>query len=56
MSDTSLNRLRQMQQEIERAAASASTRAELINLRALWGSLQQVIDTETRSAVDSSEA
>lgn len=56
MSDTSLNRLREMQQQIERSAASATTRAELINLRALWGSVQQVLDAETASGVESSEA
>lgn len=56
MSDTSVNRLRELQGEIERAATSASTRAELMNLRSLWGSLQQVIDSETRTGVDSSEA
>lgn len=53
MSDTSLGRLREMQQQIERAAETASTRAELINLRALWGSLQQVLDSEATAGVDS---
>lgn len=47
MSSESVNRLREMQHEIEVAARTASTRAELVNLRALWGSLQQVIDNET---------
>lgn len=53
MSDTSLDRLREMQKQIERSAETASTRAELINLRALWGSLQTVLDSETVTEVDS---
>lgn len=47
MSTESVNRLRELQGQIERAASTASTRQELMNLRALWGSLQQVIDNET---------
>lgn len=54
MSDTSLNRLREIQTQIERAAQTASTRAELINLRALWGSVQTVLDIESNRAVESS--
>ena len=52
MTQSSLDRLRQMQTEIERAAANATTRAELMNLRSLWGNLAQVIKSEE----DSSEA
>lgn len=47
MSSDSVNRLREMQARIETAAGYASTRAELVNLRALWGDLQTVIDIET---------
>lgn len=46
MSDSSLDKLREMQAQIERSAASASTRAELMNLRSLWGNLAQVIKSE----------
>ena len=53
MSESSLERLRSMQTEIERAAATASTRAELMNLRSLWGSVQQVLDNEANRPVES---
>ena len=51
MSDSSLDKLREMQAQIERSAASASTRAELMNLRSLWGSVQQVLDNEANRPV-----
>lgn len=47
MTSENVNRLREMQASIVRAATTASTRAELVNLRALWGDLQSVIDSET---------
>ncbi|URP22086.1 hypothetical protein SEA_BIG4_328 [Microbacterium phage Big4] len=53
MSDSSLDKLREMQAQIERSAASASSRAELMNLRALWGSVQQVLDNEANRPVQS---
>ena len=53
MSESSLERLRSMQTEIERAAATASTRAELMNLRSLWGSVQQVLNNEANRPVES---
>lgn len=53
MSDSSLDKLREMQAQIERSAASASTRAELMNLRSLWGSVQQVLDNEANRPVES---
>ena len=53
MSDSSLDKLREMQAQIERSAASASTRAELMNLRSLWGSVQQVLDSEANRPVES---
>lgn len=53
MTQSSLDRLREMQKQIERSAQTASTRAELINLRALWGSLQQVLDNEANRTVES---
>lgn len=56
MTSENLDRLRQMQQQIERAAETASTRAELINLRSLWGNLQVVLDNETARTVNSDEA
>jgi hypothetical protein len=55
MSSENLNRLREMQHSIERAAATASTRAELVNLRALWGDLQRVLDSETARTVESTD-
>ena len=53
MGDSSLDKLREMQAQIERSAASASTRAELMNLRSLWGSVQQVLDNEANRPVES---
>lgn len=47
MTSENLDRLREMQTQIERAASTASTRQDLMNYRALWGSLQQVLDSET---------
>ena len=49
MTSENIDRLRAMQQQIETAASTATTRAELMNLRALWGSLQTVIDSETEN-------
>lgn len=56
MTSENLDRLRQMQQQIERSAATATTRAELMNLRALWGNLQVVLDSEANRAVVSDDA
>lgn len=47
MSSENLDRLREIQRRIETAASTASTRAELVNLRALWGDVQIVLDSET---------
>ncbi|UDL16286.1 hypothetical protein SEA_ZOOMAN_315 [Microbacterium phage Zooman] len=55
MTSENLDRLRQMQSEIERAASTASTRAELMNLRSLWGTVQQVLDSEANRPVESTD-
>lgn len=49
MSRESIERLREMQEQIERAAQGAVTRQDLINYRALWGQLQAVIDKESET-------
>lgn len=43
MSDVTANRLREIQRRIEVAAAAATTRAELVNLRALWGDIEETL-------------
>jgi hypothetical protein len=47
MSHESIERLREMQLQIERAASTVSTRQDLINYRSLWGQLQELIDKES---------
>lgn len=49
MSDDSLNRLREMQRQIEFDAAGALSRSELQRLRQYWGDLQTVLDNEPAS-------
>lgn len=46
MSDDSLNRLREMQRQIEFDAQGTLSRAELQRLRQYWGDLQAVLDDE----------
>lgn len=52
MSEQTEARLREIQKRIETAAASASTRAELVNLRALWGDIERTIDADRSDTVD----
>lgn len=52
MTSENIDRLREMQRSIEKAAASATTRAELVNLRALWGDLESVIKSEVDNGTD----
>lgn len=49
MSEQATARLREIQHRIETAARSATTRSELVNLRALWGDIEETIrlDNET---------
>lgn len=47
MTSENIDRLRQMRTQIEEAAKTATTRAEMVNLRALWSQLTQVIDSES---------
>ena len=49
MTSENLDRLRDMQYRIERAASTATTREELMNYRALWGEIQVVLDSEACS-------
>lgn len=50
MSDTSISRLREIQTEIVTAASRATTRAETVNLRSLWGQIEQIIlDEQTQN-------
>lgn len=49
MSDDSLNRLREMQKQIEFDATGALSRQELQRLRQYWGDIQQVLDSEPAS-------
>ena len=46
MTSESQDRLREMQHQIELAARTAGSRQDLMNYRALWGSLQVVLDNE----------
>jgi len=47
MTTESINRLREMQRQIERDAARVTTRDDLIRLRMYWGDIQKVIDNES---------
>lgn len=47
MSEHNLDRVREMQKQIEFDAQGALSRAELQRLRAYWGDLQQILDSET---------
>ncbi len=49
MSDDNLNRLREMQRQIEFDAQGTLSRAELQRLRQYWGDLQTVLDNEPRT-------
>lgn len=46
MSESSLDRLRTMQKQLEFDATGALSRAELQRLRQLWGDIQQILDNE----------
>ncbi len=46
MSTESVTALRVLLTEIESSAARATTRAEVVNLRALWASIKRVVDIE----------
>lgn len=46
MTSDSTAKLREIQKTVETAASTATTRAELINLRAIWGQIQSVLDSE----------
>lgn len=46
MTSDNLERLREMQRQIEFDAAGALSRAELQRLRQYWGDIQQVLDNE----------
>lgn len=46
MTVDSVAALRVLLTEIESSAARATTRAEVVNLRALWSSIKRVIDNE----------
>ena len=46
MTSESLNRLREMQRQIEFDAQGALSRAEMQRLRQYWGDIQQVLDNE----------
>lgn len=47
MSEQSIERLKEMQRQIEQDAARVTTRDDLIRLRMYWGDLQTVIDNES---------
>ena len=46
MSDAASAVLREAQARIETAAANATTRNELINLRALWGDIERALQVD----------
>lgn len=46
MTSESVTDLRTVLAQIEASAARATTRAEMVNLRALWSSIKAVIDKE----------
>jgi hypothetical protein len=46
MTSENLDRLREMQRQIEFDAQGALSRAELQRLRQYWGDIQQVLDNE----------
>jgi hypothetical protein len=46
MSDTARELLTEMQRQIEFDASGALSRAELQRLRAYWGDIQKVLDTD----------
>lgn len=46
MTSNSVNELRIVLAQIEASAARATTRAEMVNLRALWSSIKRVLDNE----------
>jgi len=52
MSENQTAKLREMQRRIETAAASATTRSELVNLRALWGDLEEVLRLDNGTATE----
>lgn len=49
MTSESLDRLREMQRQIEFDAAGTLSRAELVRLRQYWGDIQTVLDNEPAS-------
>lgn len=49
MTSENLDRLREMQKQIEFDATGALSRAELQRLRQYWGDLQKVLDNEPRT-------
>lgn len=49
MTSNSTDELRIILAQIEASAARATTRAEVVNLRALWASIKRVLDSEEAS-------
>lgn len=52
MSEQATARLREIQKRIEVAAASATTRAEIVNLRALWGDIEETIRLDSEAVTE----
>lgn len=46
MTSETATKIRNIQTQIETSAQTATTRAEVVNLRVLWGMLQEVLDSE----------
>ena len=46
MTSESVTDLRTVLAQIEASAARATTRAEMVNLRALWSSVKRILDNE----------
>lgn len=51
MSDAASAKLREMQARIESAASTATTRNEVLNLRALWGDIEDALRLDTDETV-----
>lgn len=52
MTSDNIERLREMQRKIETDAQRVTTRDDLIRLRAYWGDIQAILDSETARPVD----